>query len=69
MVPVDSSAIAEIGYLGRERTLLVRFRSGEGYAYFAVPPETHAAFLAAPSKGAFFRARIDPVFSFLRLNA
>ena len=69
MTPVDSSAIAEIGYLERKRTLLVRFRSGEGYAYFDVPPQTYAAFLAAPSKGAFFRAQIDPVFSFLKLEA
>ena len=38
-------------------------------AYLAVPPEIHAAFLAAPSKGAYFHARIDPAFSFLRLNA
>ena len=69
MTPVDSSAIADIGYAEDERTLFVRFRSGEVYAYLDVPPATFADFADALSKGAFFQARIDPAFTFLKLDA
>ena len=66
---MDSSALAAVGYDADSRTLLVRFRSGEAYAYLDVPAEVHAGLLAAPSKGRFFQARIDPVFRFVRLEA
>lgn len=69
MTAVESRAIAEVGYEARSRTLLVRFRSGEAYAYLDVPAAVHDDFLAAPSKGRFFQAEVDPAFRFVRLEA
>ena len=66
--PVDSSAIAALGYDPASRTLFVRFRAGGLYAYLDVPPETSTAFEAAPSKGGFFQDEIDPVFRYVRLD-
>ncbi len=54
-VPVDSTAIAAIGYeLG---TVTVTFhRGGSGSYSYPASPEEFIAFLLAPSKGAFFNA-------------
>ena len=67
MVAVASSAIAAIGHDPASRTLFVRFQSGETYGYLDVPAAVFDAFLAAPSKGAFFQAQVDPVFRYVRL--
>ena len=54
MVPVDSSVIAQIGYDSTKRELAIEFReSGKVFLYFDVPPEEHAAFMAAESKGTY----------------
>ena len=66
--PVESSALAAIGYEADSRTLFVRFRAGGLYAYLHVPEAVARDFEAAPSKGAFFRERIDPVFRYVRLE-
>lgn len=68
MVPVASSALAEVGYDADSRTLFIRFRAGGLYAYLDVPPEDAAGLMQAPSKGGFFQARIDPRFRFLKLE-
>ena len=65
---MDSSALAAVGYDAATGTLLVRFRSGEAYAYLDVPPEAHAALMTAPSKGRFFQAEIDPAYRYVRLG-
>lgn len=67
LTPVDSSAIAAAAYDAASRTLFLQFRSGGLYAYLEVPPATARAFEAAPSKGRFFQAEIDPVFAYLEL--
>lgn len=51
--PVTSSLIASLGHDG-ESTLEIEFRNGAIYRYANVPPALCVAFLAAPSKGAFF---------------
>lgn len=49
---VDSESIASMGYAPNKCALEIEFReSGEVYRYFGVPPEEHAEFMAAPSKG------------------
>ena len=68
LTPVESSAIAAPGYEPQSRTLFVRFHGGATYAYLQVSAETARAFEAAPSKGAFFAERIDPVFRYVRLD-
>jgi len=65
---VASEAIDTIRYEPARARLLVRFRSGELYAYREVPDEVHRAFLEAPSKGRFFQARIRDRYPFERLR-
>lgn len=52
-IPVDSSLIRAVTY-GTDATLTVRFHSGAVYRSFTVPRTILLAFLAAPSKGAYF---------------
>jgi len=54
MFPVDSSAIARIGYDVEAKEAYVEFRdSGGVYAYGGVPLEVFAEFARADSKGRF----------------
>jgi len=61
--PVDSSAIASLGYDPARETLEVEFRSGNVYRYFDVPKEVYEDLLGARSKGRYFgsfiRGRYD----------
>ena len=60
-LPVDSSCIASIGYEPPECELDIEFRAGrEVYRYFEVPPEEHAAFMAAESKGRYLNEVFKP---------
>lgn len=65
---MDSSAIAALAYDAAGERLCVRFRSGQAYAYAAVPADVFEAFVAAPSKGRFFHARIDGRYAYRRLG-
>jgi hypothetical protein len=67
MPRVNSSAIIEVVHDPATSALAIRFASGEAYAYRGVPAEVYAAFLAAPSKGAFFQAHIRDAYPFARL--
>jgi hypothetical protein len=60
LVPVDSSQVDRVGYDAESKTLAVQFKHGAKaiYHYPNVEPETHAAFMAAESKGVFFREHI-----------
>jgi predicted XRE-type DNA-binding protein len=67
--PVDSSAIASIGYEAAAKTLDVEFVSGEVYRYFKVPESTYKAFQKADSKGSFFQDRVRGRFPYARLTS
>jgi hypothetical protein len=56
LVPVNSSAIAAIGWAGG--TLRVLFRGGRAYDHPGVPLGVYLALLSAPSKGAYYNAAI-----------
>jgi len=58
---IDSSWIASVTYAA-DATLIVRFRRGTVYRYFTVPRSIVEAFLAAPSKGAYFTHHIRNAF-------
>ncbi|MFE7844879.1 KTSC domain-containing protein [Microbacterium sp. NPDC057407] len=60
--PLDSGAIAAVGYDPATAVLELEFVSGEVYRYFAVPPSVHRALLAAKSAGRFFREHIRDVY-------
>jgi hypothetical protein len=63
-----SSAIRGIDYDAPARELHVTFASGKAYRYFGVPPQLHAAFVAAASKGGFFNAHIRDAFRFAEVK-
>jgi hypothetical protein len=52
--PIDSSAIASVGYDPEKETLEVEFQSGNVYRYSGVPEEIYDDLLRARSKGRFF---------------
>lgn len=67
-VPVSSSSILDIGYDPLARRLEVGFRAGGVYAYDAVPPEIHDAFIDATSKGRFFQRQIRDRYRYRRIG-
>ena len=61
LIPVNSSAIAEIGW--RNNMLVIRFRSRhEPYFFPNVPEQLFKDFLNAPSQGKFFHEHIKDKF-------
>ena len=64
MPSVESAAVLRIAYNERGRKLFVTFRETGSYTYFDVPREEYEAFLASPSKGAFFNERIRDRYDF-----
>ena len=53
-VPVQSTALATVGYSKRLRALEIEFRNGAIYRYLDVDPETYDALLNARSKARFY---------------
>ena len=53
-VPVESTALAAIGYSKRLRALEIEFRNGAIYRYLDVAPEVYDALLHARSKARFY---------------
>jgi hypothetical protein len=52
---------------GTDATLTVRLHTGAVYRYFTVPRPILEAWLAAPSKGAYFTRHIRDRFPYTRL--
>ncbi len=63
-----SSGIRNAVYLADRCELQVTFRSGRSFAYSEVPQAMYQAFLASPSKGAFFNIAIRGRFQFHELT-
>lgn len=53
---VDSSNISHLGHDGSDTW--IRFKSGGLYRYSGVPAQVHQDFVAADSKGSFFRQHL-----------
>jgi len=68
-LPLESSVFTSAAYVEFERTLYLRFQSGEIYRYFEFPPEQYQEFLAADSKGRYFAAHVRDQFPFERVRA
>jgi hypothetical protein len=49
--PVESGHIAAMGYEEDNETMLIRFKSGDEYAYHNVPFDTYQSIKEAPSVG------------------
>jgi hypothetical protein len=62
-VPVKSSNIGAIDYDPSSKMLTVQFRSGTTWQYADVPPEEHAALMAADSVGSYFARFIRDLYA------
>jgi len=57
-VPVESTALATVGYSKKLRALEIEFRNGAIYRYLDVQRATYEALLQAPSKARFYDQNI-----------
>lgn len=57
-VPVESTALASVGYSKRGRALEIEFRNGAIYRYLDVEPGVYDTLLNAPSKARFYDQNI-----------
>lgn len=57
-VPVESSALATVGYSKKLRALEIEFRNGAIYRYLEVPSDVYEALLNAHSKARFYDENI-----------
>ena len=57
-VPVESTALATVGYSKRLRALEIEFRNGAVYRYLEVAPNVYDALLQARSKARFYDENI-----------
>lgn len=68
LTTVNSNAIHAIGYDPKTRQLEVIFTGGGIYVFENVPHDVFLQFLRSPSKGSFFRRRIQGRFRQERLG-
>jgi KTSC domain len=57
-VPVESRALAAVGYSKRLHALEIEFRNGAIYRYLDVPRSLHKALMNAPSRARFYHKNI-----------
>lgn len=62
--PVESTAVASLGYDASASTLEVEFTSGSVYRYFDVPEAEYRKLLAAESIGEYFNREIKPKYRY-----
>ena len=58
MVRVNSSAIVAIGYDEQTARMRIQFQQGHSYDFCRVPPNVHADFMRAYSKGIYYNQYI-----------
>jgi hypothetical protein len=66
-VPVQSNAIASVGYDREHATLEIEFVEGDVYRYYAVPRRVHQELLAADSLGRYFQTHIRDQYGYERI--
>ena len=66
--PVQSSALATIGYSKRLHALEIEFRDGLTYRYLGVSQETYRAFIEANSKARYYNQHIRGRYRCLRVK-
>lgn len=69
MIPVNSSNIASIGYVGDSLgTLYIAFRSGTLYSCANVPRSVYEGLMNAASHGRYFHAFIKNHYPYQRIS-
>jgi hypothetical protein len=66
-VPVQSRAIASVGYDRATNVLELELAEGEVYQYYAVPRRVHQELLAADSIGRYFLSQIRDRYGYQRI--
>lgn len=66
--PVESSALATVGYSRRLRALEVEFRDGLTYRYLEVPSKVHRELMLAESKARFYNKQVRGKYRCLRVK-
>lgn len=66
--PVESTAVASLGYDAGAWTLEVEFTSGSVYRYFDVPEAEYRKLLAAESIGAYLNHEIKPRYRYTQVG-
>lgn len=61
---LDSTALAWVRYLPKERVLQIGLRTGRTYDYFEVPARIYRELLAAESQGRYYNRHIRNDFLF-----
>jgi hypothetical protein len=56
--PIQSSAIAKVGYSKRRHILEIEFVNGAVYRYFDIPVSVHRDLMSADSKARFYDSNI-----------
>ena len=64
---VSSRSIASVGYDAAARTLEIEFHTGRLYQYSGVPALVHEELVHADSVGAYFNAKIRPIYPYLEI--
>jgi hypothetical protein len=66
--PVQSSALATVGYSKRLHALEIEFRDGLAYRYLGVSPEIYQDFTEANSKARYYNQHIRGRYRCLRVK-
>src|SRR4051812_15006605 len=66
--PVDSSAVAAVGYSKRLHALEIEFRDGLIYRYTDVPLNVYHDLIAADSKARFYNLNVKGKYHCLRVR-
>jgi hypothetical protein len=66
-IPVNSSAIIDIGYDYSSMTLELAFKQGTIYQYFDVSEAVYQELMRAESKGTFFHLNIKNNYRYTKL--
>jgi hypothetical protein len=67
--PVESTALAAVGYSKRVRALEIEFRNGAIYRYLNVSPAVYEALMNAPSKARFYDGNIRRKYRSLHVRS
>jgi hypothetical protein len=65
-VPVDSEALASVGYDVERSMLEIEFTSGEVYRYYDVPDRVHRELMEADSHGRHFAVYVRDRYRYIK---
>lgn len=66
--PVQSTALASVGYSRRLRALEIEFKNGAIYRYLEVDRSTYHGLMSAPSKTRFYHEKIRSKYRSLHVR-